>query len=92
MKNYEFIFFNYSTKSLQRKKKGSDDESEDEVAVLNGSDDEFDALINSSAPVSREKPGRRAASKVRDLKISLNNKLILKIYPTENQLLTVERR
>lgn len=48
-----------------KKKKGSDDESDEDGPLINGSEDEFDALINNSSVSAREKPGRRAASKVR---------------------------
>ena len=44
-------------------KKGSDDEDdESDVAMLSG--DEFDAMVSESPAPVREKPGRRAASKV----------------------------
>lgn len=48
--------------SLQKKKVDSDDESD--VAIIDGSDDEFDALVSSKPAAPREKPGRRAATKV----------------------------
>lgn len=40
----------------------SDDESD--VAIIDGSEDEFDALVASKPAAPREKPGRRAATKV----------------------------
>lgn len=48
---------------LQKKKADSDDESD--VAMVGNSDDEFDALVASKPAAPREKPGRRAASKVK---------------------------
>lgn len=48
---------------MQKKKADSDDESD--AMVIDGSDDEFDALVSSKPQAPREKPGRRAASKVK---------------------------
>lgn len=47
---------------FKKKKANSDDESD--VELLDGSEDEFDALINDVPAPPREKPGRRAATKV----------------------------
>lgn len=45
----------------QKKKNDSDDESD---AMEVGSDDEFDAMVSANVEAPREKPGRRAATKV----------------------------
>jgi hypothetical protein len=45
-----------------QKKKGSDDEDESDVSMESG--DDFDRMVSSKPAAPRDKPGRRAASKV----------------------------
>lgn len=78
-----FLFLSH----WQKKKNDSDDESD---VVMEDSEDEFDAMVSSKA-APREKPGRRAATKVNQTLKNLRS-YFNPNYFAENRLFIPERK